>query len=333
MSVEADPSADTVSAGVATFTGLSINKVSSYTLTAASGPTNYGPTTSAAFSVAPGAPTQLAFVQQPSTTTAAASIAPAVTVAVEDANGNVETGDNATQVTLTIGTNPGGGTLSGGSAVQVLGGIATFSSLSVNYIGTGYTLAANSSPSYTTATSQPFDIKEGQLALSCASPPAPQTSTCAPIDLPDVSLNGNWQTIHSPANNLYVTDNRGLATTGWSVSAYLIPTSGNPNPACANANDFCNATAGSKASGLDGQIPAWSLSASNITCKALAGNPNPDPQAGPGGPFSATGAVSLCSASGGASSGSFMIGATYNLGVPPYVYAGQYQGTVEVLAY
>ena len=42
---------------------------------------------------------------------------PAVTVAVEDANGNVETGDNGTTVALAFGTNAGGGTLTGGSAV------------------------------------------------------------------------------------------------------------------------------------------------------------------------------------------------------------------------
>ena len=42
-------------------------------------------------------------------------MAPAVTVAVEDANGNIETGDNATTVALAIGTNPSGGTLTGGA--------------------------------------------------------------------------------------------------------------------------------------------------------------------------------------------------------------------------
>ena len=40
------------------------------------------------------------------------SITPAVTVLVQDANGNIVTTDNST-VTLAIGTNPGGGTLSG----------------------------------------------------------------------------------------------------------------------------------------------------------------------------------------------------------------------------
>ena len=105
-----------------------------------------------------GPATKLAFVQGPSNTAVGAAITPAVTVAVEDANGNVETSDNATQVSLAIGTNPASGTLSGGSAVTVASGIATFSGLSIDTAGTGYTLTASSTPSYTAATSAAFNI-------------------------------------------------------------------------------------------------------------------------------------------------------------------------------
>ncbi len=93
-----------------------------------------------------GAPTKLAFVQGPSNAAAGATITPPVTVAVEDANGNIETSDNATTVSLAIGTNPGGGTLTGGAAVTVASGVATFSGLSINQAGTGYTLTASSTP-------------------------------------------------------------------------------------------------------------------------------------------------------------------------------------------
>ncbi len=80
-------------------------------------------------------------------------------MAVEDANGNVETSDNTTQVTLAIGTNPAAGTLSGGSAVTVSSGIATFSGLSINTAGTGYTLTASSTPTYSPATSAAFNVR------------------------------------------------------------------------------------------------------------------------------------------------------------------------------
>jgi outer membrane protein assembly factor BamB len=113
-----------------------------------------------------GPPTKLAFVRGPSNTAAGATITPAVTVAVEDANGNIEASDNATQVSLAIGTNPAGGTLSGGAAVTVASGIATFSGLSINAAGTGYTLTASSTPSYTAATSAAFNITTGTSAAA-----------------------------------------------------------------------------------------------------------------------------------------------------------------------
>ena len=255
-------------------------------------------------------------------------------MAVEDANGNVETSDNATTVSLAIGTNPGGGTLTGGTAVTVAAGVATFSGLSVNFIGTGYTLTAASTPSYSTASSAAFTVNEGQLTLSCAAPPASQTSTCSTINLPNVSLDGSWSLLQSTANQLYLTDDRGLANTGWSVSAYVVPTPTNPNPSCDTVAAFCNATIGVSASGLDGQIPADNLLVTNIVCQATNGNSSPNPWAGPGANFpTGSGAVSLCSAAPGQGAGSFAIGATYYLGVPPYVYAGQYEGTVEVLAF
>ena len=61
-------------------------------------------------------------------------------------------------MSLAIGTNPGGGTLTGGAAVTVASGIATFSGLSINTAGTGYTLTASSTPSYTAVTSAAFNI-------------------------------------------------------------------------------------------------------------------------------------------------------------------------------
>ena len=153
----------TVASGIATFPGLSIDKVGTgYTLAASSTP-SYTGATSTAFNVAPGLgpPSKLAFVQGPSNTTAGVAMTPAVKVAVEDANGNVETSDNATKVSLAIATNPGGGTLSGGAAVTVASGIATFPGLSIDKVGTGYTLAASSTPSYTGATSTAFNVGPG----------------------------------------------------------------------------------------------------------------------------------------------------------------------------
>jgi len=166
LAIGTNPSGGTLSggaavavvSGVATFSGLSISRAGSgYTLTASSAP-SYTAATSAAFTVTAGAPAKLAFVQGPSGAVVGAAMTPAVTVAVEDANGSIETADNATKVSLAIGANSGGGTLSGGSAVTVVSGIATFPGLSISAAGTGYTLTASSTPAYTSATSAAFTI-------------------------------------------------------------------------------------------------------------------------------------------------------------------------------
>src|SRR5205823_8130321 len=95
--------------GVATFSGLSIDKAGTgYTLTA----TGAGSTTSAAFNITAGTATQLVFNVQPSTTTAGAAITPAVQVTAQDGNGDTETAVTR-KVTEAVGTNPSTGTLSG----------------------------------------------------------------------------------------------------------------------------------------------------------------------------------------------------------------------------
>src|SRR4051794_2637005 len=74
-----------------------------------------------------GSAAKLAFSQQPTTTTAGNAISPAVTVMVEDGNGNVVMTDSS-NVTIGIST---GGTFSSGSALIVAAssGVATFSNL------------------------------------------------------------------------------------------------------------------------------------------------------------------------------------------------------------
>jgi hypothetical protein len=101
-------------------------------------------TGSATVAVTPAAADHLLFLQQPTDTAAGQPISPAVTVEVVDPYGNVVSSDNADTVTLALGVNPSGGTLSGTLTVTVSGGIATFSDLSIDLAGDGYTLHATS---------------------------------------------------------------------------------------------------------------------------------------------------------------------------------------------
>ena len=105
--------------------------------------------------VSPNAAAQLVFLVQPTNTGGTMSLNPAVKVAVEDGFGNVLTSDNTDQVTLALGTNPSGATLSGTLMQTVSNGVATFNNLSVNKAGTGYTLTARDTP--LTVTSNAFN--------------------------------------------------------------------------------------------------------------------------------------------------------------------------------
>jgi len=150
----------TVSSGVATFTGLSIDLAGNgYTLIASSGTLTEA--TSDTFNIVASTASKLVFTLQPGGASGGSILSTQPEVTVEDALGNIETSDSSTQVTLTIGTNPGGGTLSGTKTVTVSNGVAIFTGLSIDKAGTGYTLTASSSPSYTSDTSNPFDITAG----------------------------------------------------------------------------------------------------------------------------------------------------------------------------
>jgi hypothetical protein len=166
--------------GVATFSDLSINKAGTgYTLSAsASGLTG---ATSGTFDVTPGAAAKLAFTVQPSNVIASAAITPAVQVSILDAFDNLVTSatDN---VTVAIGNNPSGGTLSGTATVAATGGVATFADLSINRAGTGYTLAA-SSGSVTGATSAAFGVAAGaasKLVITTQPSDTAQSGTAFP---------------------------------------------------------------------------------------------------------------------------------------------------------
>src|SRR5437667_3202278 len=108
----------------------------------------------AVFHFTAGTATQLVFNVQPSTTTAGAAITPAVEVTAQDASGNTASGFTG-NITVAIGTNPSTGTLSGTKTVAAVAGVATFSGLSIDKAGTGYTLTATGAGS---TTSTAFNI-------------------------------------------------------------------------------------------------------------------------------------------------------------------------------
>ena len=111
-----------------------------------------------------GAASKLGFPQQPTSTVIGTNINPAVIVAVQDDYGHTITTDNSTSVTLTLsgGTFAGGGTT---ATAQVVDGLATFSNLVIDELGTNYTLTA-SDGSLTGATSQVFAVGYPRLVFT-----------------------------------------------------------------------------------------------------------------------------------------------------------------------
>jgi len=85
----------------------------------------------------------LQFQVHPSSTQVGSSITPAVQVAYYDGNtGTIDTSFTG-PITLSLGNNPGGATLNGLLTTNAVAGIATFSDLSLNNVGTAYTVVAS----------------------------------------------------------------------------------------------------------------------------------------------------------------------------------------------
>jgi hypothetical protein len=132
------------------------------TVTYAGDATHSGSSDNVAHQVDPfGAADHLVFSVQPSDATLGGIISPAVTVRIEDTFGNLVS--NATDVvSMVIANDPvGTSVLTYTSPVSAVGGVATFTDLSINNPGstpgTGFTLQA-SSGSLTAATSAAFNV-------------------------------------------------------------------------------------------------------------------------------------------------------------------------------
>jgi len=106
-------------------------------------------------------PLHLAFSVQPSRTLPLMAIQPAVQVTALNAEDNPVTSFNG-PVTIAIGRNGSinplmPGTLSGTTTVSAVNGVATFSNLSIDQLGNGYTLVVSASSVFG-AESSPFNI-------------------------------------------------------------------------------------------------------------------------------------------------------------------------------
>ncbi len=147
----------TTTAGVAAFSGCTINTAGTGDILTA---TDAGDTLSApssACDVTVGPPAQLAFTTEPAGATGGTAFTTQPTVTIEDAGGNTVTTDtNSISLARTAGT----GTLSGCTSTTT-GGVAAFSGCAINTAGTGDILTASDTGDTLSGPSAAFDVTVG----------------------------------------------------------------------------------------------------------------------------------------------------------------------------
>jgi trimeric autotransporter adhesin len=182
--------AGTETLGVVSFSGCSINLASPagdpYTLVASDPTLALATATSSTIQVNVGPAAQLAFSTSPSNATAGVAFGTQPVIDVEDAGGNIVTGDSSA-VTLSLvvpagGTNGTGGTapLSGCVGTEV-GGVVTFTGCTTTTAGTNLYLLA-SDGQLETGMSSTFNVSPGPVyQLGIISSPLVGTSAATPV--------------------------------------------------------------------------------------------------------------------------------------------------------
>lgn len=200
--------------GIASFSDINIDKAAqSYTLTASS--SGLANAVSGTFAVAPGPPSKLTFSAQPGTVAALTAIAPGVQVTIQDAAGNTTAATAAVTLAITNGTGAANAVLGGTKMQAAVNGVATFADLTLDKVGTGYTLSA-SSPSLTGTTSAAFQVDPG-AAAKLAFSAQPSTVTSMVLMNPAVQVlvqDAAGNTVTSSAATVTLAITNGTGTTG-----------------------------------------------------------------------------------------------------------------------
>jgi subtilase family serine protease len=140
--------------GVATFSGLTLNHAGiGYTLLATIGPAT---ASTHSFNVMPAAPARLVVISEPPSRVVVNQPF-GTTVAIEDAFGNLDTAFIGS-VSVVLASGPSGSKLGGELIVQAENGIAVFSLLTVNRIGSGYSIKAISARGLTADRTSVFNV-------------------------------------------------------------------------------------------------------------------------------------------------------------------------------
>ncbi len=195
--------------GVASFSGLTLNKSGNgYTLLVSASGVASGAT--AAFDITPATATQLVVTAQPSAVFAGNTFD--VTVAAEDPFDNVDTNFDGS-VTVALGVNPGQATLGGTLTETAQSGVASFSDLTLDQAGIGYTLQLSSN-GLTSATTNPFNVTIAQLVVTVQPPTSVAAGDDFSLTVTAEDSSGNVDTSFDGVETVAVSTNPGGATLG-----------------------------------------------------------------------------------------------------------------------
>jgi streptogramin lyase len=172
--------------GVATFAGLMLTKAGSGYAIQISG---NGLTSAAtgAMTVNPAPASQVAFTQEPQSSVIAGSPF-GLQATIEDAYGNIETGDSDT-VSLALAGGPTGASLGGATSVAASAGVASFAGLVLTEAGAGYAIQISSGA--VSGTTTPITVVPAPAAKLVIAQQPPLTAPAGPnfgltIDVEDV---------------------------------------------------------------------------------------------------------------------------------------------------
>ncbi len=185
------------SSGEATFDNVIVNAAGTgYKLVATAPGSSLGSVTSTSFAVSAAAASRLGFLQHPTHTVSGQTMSPAVTVAVQDANGNTVASHPATGVTLALsGSGCTPTALSGGGSVNTVNGVATFTNIAISAQMTACFLVAsatglNSGSSLNFASVGPNGaVKLGFTTEPAATSTAGSAMTAGTVNIKDASGN------------------------------------------------------------------------------------------------------------------------------------------------
>ena len=194
---------------------------------------------------------------------------------------------------MAIGTNPGGGTLSGTTTVAAVSGVATFANLSIDKAGSGYTLTA-ADDSLTGATSNTFTINPepaSQLVFTTSpvSGTASASATLGPLTVQRLDAFGNPVTAGSTTVNLassssgdkFATTSGGAGVTSVTIGGGSSTTSFFYGDTVAGSPTITASTAGLTSATQQATINPGAASKLAVTSAAVSGTASSTANLGP----------------------------------------------------